>query len=57
MCVIMLLLLLLLLCVCVCVCVCTCVCRGHEWYTLVFVNRKAEQEPCHNEDVTLADVK
>ena len=31
--------------------------RGHEWYTLVFVNRKAEQEPCHNEDKTLADIR
>ena len=34
-----------------------CVSRGREWYTLVFVNRKAEQESCHNEEIPLADVR
>jgi phosphatidylinositol-4,5-bisphosphate 3-kinase len=30
--------------------------RGREWYTLVFVNPKAEQEACHNEEKTLLEI-
>ncbi len=31
--------------------------KGPEWYTLVFVNLKAEQEECHDEAQRLCDVQ
>ena len=31
--------------------------RAQEWYTLVFVNRKAEQEECHDEGKRLSEIR
>ena len=31
--------------------------RTQEWYTLVFVNRRAEQEECHDEGKRLGEIR